>query len=712
MRLVTLNYNNSYLGVFFILAIISAFAINIVYTGKSWCNFFCPVGVVEKIYCISNSQNYSTNSACSPCTACKKNCPDIDMENNYWKESVDKQKSFVFYSFPGLVLGFYLYFYLQSGSYQYYFNGNWTKTDISIFSNGFFFAPFIPTIIAAPITLALFSFSSLFAFNTLEKYLGNKRKFKNATYETMLHKVKVIASYIAFNTFYAFAGAPTYLKYPDSYGLFYFVVVAISSVYMYREFYREQSFFVQERFALKILKKWDKSKPIPTNLKEIYYTYINETKNQKDRLNTYETTIRDLLQEGILHENSSMLLTKLREQIGVTENDHLKIMKKLKHEDEDLFDHSISQSTEMNRQKETYKKLLEDGLSHNFELDNELIKSMKFQLGISDKVHDIIMESIVNPHGKVHSQILVSLQDLYTLLKIKKSLYSDGSRQISFLKYTIKNEFHDTLDHLFYNLERIYSDHKKTLNTLKAIAKEDDIDAGFELNHEALAFMDNEIARKILLLKEDFDMSGQATSENNNKEIIIGLLSSEHDEIAKAALTALKFIDKSILVAISDNQFESNLSNEVYSLANKIVNNLNEITTYESMMYINSVPIFDNIYFRDLEKFSESAKLKEFSPNEYIIREGELGDTLYIIIKGKAIVEVASNQVTTMGDNDYFGEIAILGDSKRTASVKAIEPMSTLTISKEKVKEFISDQPVVSAKIMKEIIKKLIQNGS
>jgi len=224
--------------------------------------------------------------------------------------------------------------------------------------------------------------------------------------------------------------------------------------------------------------------------------------------------------------------------------------------------------------------------------------------------------------------------------------------------------------------------------------------------------MDNEIARKILLLKEDFDMSGQATSENNNKEIIIGLLSSEHDEIAKAALTALKFIDKSILVAISDNQFESNLSNEVYSLANKIVNNLNEITTYESMMYINSVPIFDNIYFRDLEKFSESAKLKEFSPNEYIIREGELGDTLYIIIKGKAIVEVASNQVTTMGDNDYFGEIAILGDSKRTASVKAIEPMSTLTISKEKVKEFISDQPVVSAKIMKEIIKKLIQNGS
>ena len=507
LRLITLNYNNSYLGVFFILAIISAFAVNIVYTGKSWCNFFCPVGVVEKIYCISDSQNYNTNSACSPCTACKKNCPDIDMENNYWKESVNKQKSFVFYSFPGLILGFYLYFYLQSGSYQYYFDGDWANTDISMFSNGFFFAPFIPTIIAAPITLALFSFLSLLFFGSLEKYLWKKRKFKNTTYETTLHRVKVIASYIAFNTFYVFAGAPTYLNYPNSYGLFYFIVVAASSVIMYREFFREQSFFVQERIALKILKKWDKTKPFPTNLKEIYYTYINENKDKKNRLASYESTIRDLLQEGILNEDSSMLLTKLREQIGITEGDHLKIMRRLKDEDEELFDHSIEQSAEMKRQKESYKKLLEDGLSHNFELDNELIKLMKFQFGISDQVHDSIMASIVNPDGKVHSSILIALQELYKLLKIKNSIYNDGSRQISFINNAIKSEFHYTLDRLFDNLEKIYNDHQTTLNILKSIAKEEDIDTDFELNNETLAFMDDEIARKILLLKEDFDFN-------------------------------------------------------------------------------------------------------------------------------------------------------------------------------------------------------------
>ena len=84
-RLVILNFDNFYLGVFFIAVVIISFLINLVFTGKSWCNFFCPVGVVEKIYCLSNSGNYNNNSACSTCSACKKNCPDIDVESSYWK---------------------------------------------------------------------------------------------------------------------------------------------------------------------------------------------------------------------------------------------------------------------------------------------------------------------------------------------------------------------------------------------------------------------------------------------------------------------------------------------------------------------------------------------------------------------------------------------------------------------------------------------------
>jgi len=63
-RLTTLNFNDFYLILFLIAIFTSAFITNLVFTGKSWCNFFCPVGVVERIYTLSNAKNYTYNSAC------------------------------------------------------------------------------------------------------------------------------------------------------------------------------------------------------------------------------------------------------------------------------------------------------------------------------------------------------------------------------------------------------------------------------------------------------------------------------------------------------------------------------------------------------------------------------------------------------------------------------------------------------------------------
>ena len=265
LRLTTLNYDNHFLAFFFIFVVLSALLINLFFTGKSWCNFFCPVGTVEKIYTLSNAKNYMHDSACSTCTACKKNCPDIDLESNYWKEGASSQKSFVFYSFSGMIFGFYIYFYMLSGSFEYYFLGEWTRDEIGMFSQGFFFAPFVPLFIAAPLTLVVFSLLTFYMFYTLEQYLWKKRVFPNANYETVAHKVKTVASFVAFNVFYIFAGAPTYMHYPTAYALFYFFVVSASSIVMYREIFREESYFIQERFALKIIKKWNSAKIIPPN---------------------------------------------------------------------------------------------------------------------------------------------------------------------------------------------------------------------------------------------------------------------------------------------------------------------------------------------------------------------------------------------------------------------------------------------------------------
>ncbi len=270
LRLTILNFNHYYLLAFFVFIFLVAFVTNLIYTGKSWCNYFCPVGVVERIYTVSNAGNYMRNSACSTCTACTNNCPDIDMERNYWKQSLNKQRSFAFYSFSGLILGFYLYFYLQSGSFEYYFSGKWADIHFSLSSDGFFFAPFVPVLIAAPLTLAFFASMSFLFFWSIERYLWEKKIYKDIDFITLKHRMQVASSFVAFNTFYIFAGAPSYSQYPFFYSILYFVIVALSSMLLYKEFFRQEIDLIQERFALKIIKKWEKYKDISSDLKEIY----------------------------------------------------------------------------------------------------------------------------------------------------------------------------------------------------------------------------------------------------------------------------------------------------------------------------------------------------------------------------------------------------------------------------------------------------------
>jgi len=708
LRLTTLNYDSDYLALFFIFVVLSALTINLFFTGKSWCNFFCPVGTVEKIYTLSNAKNFMHNSACGTCTACKKNCPDIDLESNYWKEGASPQKSFVFYSFSGMVFGFYIYFYLQSGSFDYYFLGEWTHNTVGMFSSGFYFAPFVPVVIAAPLTLAFFSLVTFTLFHTLESYLYRKHFFRNDSYETIVHKVKTVASFMAFNIFYIFAGAPTYALHPVPYAIFYFFVVSISSIIMYREIFREEAYFIQERFALKIIKRWKSNKVIPSNLKEIYYTYINENRNKKDRLKTYKSSITDLMQEGILTENSMVILEKLREQIGISTTDHNNVMQLIKLRNENLFDDSIEKSREKRYQEKSYKEVIENALNEHLEIDQSYLKSLQKQFCISDEIHKKIMDSIINNNEKIHQDILNLLENIHNLLELKNSIYNDGTREINFLKYSIKNEFIYTSKDLFTLLFTIYNEDKKSLKILLNISKGKDVRNSFVMNKTNLSFMHESIADKMLSMYTDFLSKKRKVTLNNNKEIINKLLSHRSIQIATAALLNTKnnteiFLSQTIL-----DRFCNTNDIDLLHLLYKLKYSTDNITTYERMMYLHSIAIFKNLKLNDLYLLGQTTNVVHFQENHYIINQGEMGKVLYVLIKGAAIVEVDGKETARVGHREYFGEIALLGDTKRTASVKVTQETTALSINKKEFKLFLHNNPKVSTKVMKEIIKKLI----
>lgn len=710
-RLVLLNYDAVFLALFFIFVVTAAFAINWIYAGKSWCNFFCPVGVVEKIYCGSNAHNYNHSSACSQCSACKKNCPDIDMESNYWKESANSQKTVVFYSFAGLVLGFYLYFYLQTGSFSYYFKGEWSLEYTSILSPGFFFAPFIPLILAAPITLALFSALSYYLFKLLENYMWKKKIFKDISYSTLTHRVKAISAFIAFNIFYAFAGAPAYLHYPMFYAFFHFFVVVASALVLHREIFREESYFIQERFALKMIKAWDSDKPIPTNLKEIYYTYKNQKQDKDEQLKTYKESISDLLQDGILNQHSMIILEKLREQMGISQKDHYNVIREIQLKDTDLFDDNIEQSAERRYQKKSYKSMIETALKEHKQLDQAIIDSIQEQFCISNDVHKTIMNEIMHSNSKLKADVLSLIESMQSLAEIHTTFVDDCTREVIFLKYSIREQFNRLSKDLFVLLDIIYEDFNSHLTLFKKILRYNEIDVVVTCDGSMLSFMDEDISKAILELNKALKKETHDFQLDKNFAAITALLKHKSLTLATVALLCMKNYPANSYKDIDYSRFFSSKDDDIIAVADKIKTSSDIITTYDKMAYLHNIPIFSSIIFDELYELAKLTNPLNFSSGENIIVQGDYGDSLFIITSGDVEVVIDNKLVNTLHDGDYFGEIAIIADTKRTATVRSSTECSTLKLSTKAFKELIYDNPKISLKVMKEITNRLLQNS-
>tara|TARA_R110002096_G_scaffold387380_2_gene581527 strand:- start:340 stop:723 length:384 start_codon:yes stop_codon:yes gene_type:complete len=100
-----------------------------------------------------------------------------------------------------------------------------------------------------------------------------------------------------------------------------------------------------------------------------------------------------------------------------------------------------------------------------------------------------------------------------------------------------------------------------------------------------------------------------------------------------------------------------------------------------------------------------------FQPGEDVMRQGEPGDSAYIILAGEADVFVATPngelKVATLGCNDIIGEIAILIDIPRTATVRASGELTTLRIAKDHFFRLMTEVPEMGIEVMKELARRL-----
>jgi len=111
----------------------------------------------------------------------------------------------------------------------------------------------------------------------------------------------------------------------------------------------------------------------------------------------------------------------------------------------------------------------------------------------------------------------------------------------------------------------------------------------------------------------------------------------------------------------------------------------------DSSELIGTVPLLNGLPVEVLDQLSRCAKSVTFLAGDIVIGEGERGDALYIITHGVASVYKGDKEVAILSDGDFFGEMALLGDQVRTATVKAKHPSTLLRLRRRDIMQLAGE---------------------
>ena len=118
---------------------------------------------------------------------------------------------------------------------------------------------------------------------------------------------------------------------------------------------------------------------------------------------------------------------------------------------------------------------------------------------------------------------------------------------------------------------------------------------------------------------------------------------------------------------------------------------INEKLLQEKFDFLNKISIFESLDSISKYNVAQRQNVKDFIENEKIIKMGEIGDSLFIIKEGSVSVRIGTKEVRQLKQYDYFGQNAILINTKRMMDVIAIEKTICYELSKENLIEALGD---------------------
>jgi voltage-gated potassium channel len=121
---------------------------------------------------------------------------------------------------------------------------------------------------------------------------------------------------------------------------------------------------------------------------------------------------------------------------------------------------------------------------------------------------------------------------------------------------------------------------------------------------------------------------------------------------------------------------------------------------------LKSVPFFAGLSDADLKQIAENVQMDYFPAEHMIFQGGDPGDIMYIIKRGQVQVVRDSTILAVLKDGAFFGEMALVSDEKRNASVKTVTDVEVLTLKKNDFMHLMETNSNIASLVSYEVVKR------
>lgn len=127
----------------------------------------------------------------------------------------------------------------------------------------------------------------------------------------------------------------------------------------------------------------------------------------------------------------------------------------------------------------------------------------------------------------------------------------------------------------------------------------------------------------------------------------------------------------------------------------------------EVIRHFQRIPLFESVSKKGIRSIVQAATETDVRAGKMLVREGQHGRELYVVLTGTAVVTQKGRKVAELVPGDFFGEMAFLCPASRSATVKAYSDMRLLVLGPREMDVIVDREPTIARRLLEAMARRI-----